>query len=212
MIITYYGAGFVKLQFGDVVVGMNPISKESTYKSGRFAADVSLVSINHKDFSGTETLSFGDKSPFAVNGPGEYEINGITIAGVPSKSQYDGKDWINTIYLISLEDMRICHLGALSDTALDSSAKERLDEVDVLFVTIGGPGLITPAQAYKMCVDIGPKIIIPLFFDEEKEKNIKAFLKEAGSAEIKPVEKLTLKKKDLEGKDGEIVILSSVIS
>jgi len=212
MIITYYGAGFVKLQFGDVVVGMNPISKESKYKSGRFASDVALVSINDKDFSGTETLSFGEKSPFIVNGPGEYEINGITIGGFPSKSLYGEKEWINTIYLVSLEEMRICHLGALSDTTLDSSAKERLDDVDVLFVTIGGSGLLTPAQAYKMCVDIGPKIIIPLFFDEDKEKNLKAFLKEAGSDDVKPVEKLTLKKKDLENKDGEIIVLSSVIS
>jgi len=212
MIITYYGASFVKLQFGDVVVGINPIGKESAYKSGRFASDVALVSLNHKDFSGTETLSFGEKTPFAVNGPGEYEINSITISGFPSHSLYEGQERINTIYLVSLEDMRICHLGALSDPKIESSAKEHFEDVDILFVSVGGPGLLTPSQAYKVCVDIGPKIIIPLFYEEDKEKNLQAFFKEAGSEMIKSVEKLTLKKKDLEGKDGEIVLLSSVIS
>jgi L-ascorbate metabolism protein UlaG (beta-lactamase superfamily) len=212
MIITYYGVEFVKLQFGDVVVGMNPISKESKHKSGRFASDVALVSLNHKDFSGAENLSFGDKKPFVVNGPGEYEINGITIGGFPSKSLYEGKERINTVYVISLEEMRICHLGALSDEELASNVTEHLEDVDVLFVSVSGSGLLTPAQAYKICVDIGPKIVIPLFFGDDKEKNLKAFLKEAGSEEIKPVEKLTLKKKDLEGKDGEIVVLSPVIS
>ncbi|MFA5831399.1 MAG: MBL fold metallo-hydrolase [Candidatus Paceibacterota bacterium] len=212
MIITYYGVEFVKLQFGDVVVGMNPISKESKHKSGRFASDVALISLNHKDFSGAENLSFGDKKPFVVNGPGEYEINGITIGGFPSKSLYEGKERINTVYVVSLEEMRICHLGALSDEELASSVTEHLEDVDVLFVSIGGPDLLTPAQAYKICIDIGPKIVIPMSFGDDKEKNLKAFLKEAGSEEIKPIEKLTLKKKDLEGKDGEIVVLSPVIS
>jgi hypothetical protein len=212
MIITYYGANFIKLQFGDVVVGIDPTGKESKFKSGRFAADLALVSLNHKDFSGTDTLSFGDKSPFIINGPGEYEVNGIAISGFSSKSKYENADRYNTLYLVNLEDMKICHLGALSDTTLSAEAKEHLEDVDVLFVSVGGEGLLTAEQAYKICVDIGPKIIVPMTFENDGGKTVKAFLKEAGASEVPPVEKLTLKKKDLEGKDGDIVVLSSTLS
>ncbi|MCK9351374.1 MAG: MBL fold metallo-hydrolase [Candidatus Paceibacterota bacterium] len=211
MIITYYGADFIKLQFGDVVVGINPISKESKWKSGRFAAELALVSLNQKDFSGTDSLAFGDKTPFIINGPGEYEVNGIAIAGFSSGSKYEGEERFNTIYLINLEDMKICHLGALSDTTLAPEAKAHLEDIDVLFVSVGGPGLLTAEEAYKICVDIGPKIIIPMMYEEDGGKPLKAFLKEAGAPDVKPVEKLTLKKKDLEGKDGEVIVLQSTL-
>ena len=212
MIITYYGADFIKLQFGDVVVGIDPISKESAFKSGRFASNLALVSLNHKDFNGTDSLAFGDKTPFILNGPGEYEVNDVSILGFSSKSQYAGEDRINTVYLINLEEMKICHLGALSDTTLSSEAKAHLEDVDVLFVSVGGPGLLSAEQAYKICVDVGPKIIIPMMYEEDGGKALKAFLKEAGEPGIAPVDKLTLKKKDLEGKDGEIVVLVSTLA
>jgi L-ascorbate metabolism protein UlaG (beta-lactamase superfamily) len=211
MIITYYGAEFVKLQFGETVIGIDPISKESKFKSGRFSADLGLVSAKHKDFSGVEALAFGDKTPFVVEGPGEYEISGVTIKGYNSKSKYEGADLYNAIYFINFEDMKICHVGALSDTELGTEAKENLEDIDILFVPIGGEGLLTPDKAYKLCVELSPKIIIPLFAEDNDGKNLKAFLKEAGAEDVKPIDKLTLKKKDLEGKDGEIMVLSPAV-
>ncbi len=43
---------------------------------------------------------------------------------------------------------------------------------------------------------------------KEAGRALKVFLKESG-AEGTPLEKLTLKKKDLEGKEGEIVVLAA---
>lgn len=208
MIITYYGAEFFKIQLGDTVIGIDPIAKDSKYKSGRFAADIALVSARHKDFSGAESLSLGGKTPFVIDGPGEYEMKGVSIRGFLSKTGYEGREGINTIYLISLEDMKLCHLGALSDTELGSEAKEQLEEIDVLFVPVGAHGLITPEQAYKLCVELESKIIIPMHYGTDG-KALNMFLKEGGAEAAKPIEKLTLKKKDLEGKEGEIVVLES---
>ena len=56
-----------------------------------------------------------------------------------------------------------------------------------------------------------PKIIIPIHFGETGDKNVlKTFLKEGGAENEKAEEKLTLKKKDLEGKEGDIIILKKV--
>ena len=41
-------------------------------------------------------------------------------------------------------------------------------------------------------------------------RDFKTFLKEAGE-DVKPVDKLTIKRKDLEGKEGEIVVLSASV-
>jgi hypothetical protein len=90
MIITYHGAEFFKVQFGETILAFNPISKESKLKATRFGADIALISINHKDMNGADQLSFGDREPFIVNGPGEYEIKGVFVKGYPSEYAYGG--------------------------------------------------------------------------------------------------------------------------
>jgi L-ascorbate metabolism protein UlaG (beta-lactamase superfamily) len=212
MIITYYGVEFFKLQFGDTIIGINPVAKDSKHKSGRFASEIALVSNKHKDFSGTENLAFADKTPFVIDGPGEYEIKGVSIRGFLSKADYEGDYKLNTVYLISLEDMKLCHLGALSDGDLTSELKEQLEGIDILFVPVGGKGLLSPERAYKLCVELEPKIIIPMYYGDDAEKALKIFLKEGGAEAAKPIDKLTLKRKDLEGKEGEIVVLASTVS
>ena len=63
---------------------------------------------------------------------------------------------------------------------------------------------MSPAEAYKFAVSLEPSIIVPMNFDGT---SLKSFLKEGGSEGLKPIEKLTVKKKDLEGKGGEIILL-----
>jgi L-ascorbate metabolism protein UlaG (beta-lactamase superfamily) len=209
MIITYQGVEFFKVQFGDITIAFNPISKDSKFKNTRFFADIALVSLNHPDMNGVENLSYNGKDPFVVSGPGEYEIKGVFIKGFSSKSLYDGKERINTVYSVTLENMNICFLGALSDINLSSEVKESLGDVDILFVPIGDNNVLDAAKAEKLSVEIEPKIIIPMHYgDVGVAGALKKYLKETGDENVKPIDKLTIKKKDLEGKTGDTVVLS----
>lgn len=209
MIITYFGGEFFKVQFGNTTLAFNPISKESKLKPSRFGADIVLSSMHHPDFNGIDQVTHGDKKPFVIEGPGEYEVGGIFIKGLPSKSKYGGEDMINTIYTVSLENMNICFLGAINTTELKAETIEALDEIDILFVPIGGSGVLDPAQAYKLAVSLESKIIIPMHYGEIGDKDaLKVFLKEAGENPT-PESKLTLKKKDLDGKEGDVFVLDS---
>jgi L-ascorbate metabolism protein UlaG (beta-lactamase superfamily) len=144
-----------------------------------------------------------------ISGPGEYEVGGVIVKGFLSSSNYGGKDRINTIYYVSLEGMNICFLGALNSTELSKEANEAIEEVDILFVPIGGEGALDPSDAYKLAVNLEPKVIIPMHYGEIGQKDaLKMFLKEGGSTSVSPLDKLTIKKKDLEGKESEIVVLS----
>ncbi|MEI6190943.1 MAG: MBL fold metallo-hydrolase [bacterium] len=221
MIITYQGVEFFKVQFGDTILAFNPISKESKFKSTRFFADVALVSANHSDFNGVESLSYNGKDPLVISGPGEYETKGVFIKGFQSKTNYGGKparpndighsggEKINTVYIVVLEGMTLCFLGALSDEKLSPEFLEAVEDIDILFLPIGDDGVLDSAKANKLAVTLEPKIIIPMHYDEVGVAgSLKKFLKEAGEEGVKPIDKLTLKKKDLDGKEGEVVILS----
>jgi len=209
MVITYQGGSFFKVQFGDITIAFNPVSKDSKLKAVRFGADIALVSVNHRDLNGVDQVSFGDRQAFAITGPGEYEIKEVFIKGFKSESKYDKEDRLNTIYSVNLENMNLCFLGALSSKDLPTDANEAIEEVDILFVPIGVDGVLSPSDAYKLAVKMEPKLIVPVYWGNEAA--LKTFLKEAGEESVKAIDKLTLKKKDLEGKDADVVVLSPAV-
>jgi len=216
MVITHHGAQCFKVTFGDLTLVFDPVAKGATLPYVRFGADIALVSRDHPDMNGIEEVAQrdGNKMPFSITGPGEYERAGVVIQGFLSNSKYglakEGtqEKAINTIYSVQLEDMMLVHLGALADTELSPEARESIREIDVLFVPVGGGGVLTSAKAHELAVFLEPKIIVPMHWSGiGTPKSLEAFLKEAGNGSEK-VDKLTLKKKDLASLEGSIIVIT----
>ncbi len=209
MIITNLGHEFFKVQLGDLTIAFNPPSKESTYKSSKFGADIVLESLSHEDMSGGSDLSYGERAPFIVSGPGEYERKGIFIKGVAGTSRYDleagDEDLINTIFSLTVDGINLLYLGAQCGE-LPAQLSDVVDEVDIVFIPIGGDGVFSPKEAYKVAMNLEAKVIIPMHFSSTKDESLKQFIKESGG-ESTTTDKLTIKRKDIEGKEGEIIIL-----
>lgn len=118
-----------------------------------------------------------EKSGFVIEGPGEYEVKDIFVKG-----------FMDRTFLITFEGMKLCFLGSEAN-------QEEIDDVDILFVR---------PNAYKAAVALEPSLIIPMNYDKS---SLEQFLKEGGETKVEPIDKLVVKKKDLEGKEGEIVVL-----
>lgn len=208
MIITYLGKQFFKIQQGELVIAFNPISKDSKSKDlvSRFGAAIALSTTNHPDYNGIDMLSHGETVPFQINGPGDYEVKDIFIKGILNETTIGGKKYINTIYSLSIEGISICFLGAVSQGKLSAEVYGQIESPDILFVPVGNGELLSPSEAYKLAVSLEPKIIIPMEYDTA---TLKAFLKEGGQEKVSPVEKLTIKAKELIGRQGDIIVLSS---
>jgi L-ascorbate metabolism protein UlaG (beta-lactamase superfamily) len=193
MIITYQGGQSFRVSQGDLSLAFNPDSQ-------RFKADVSVFSVGHPSY---------DQEAFVIAGPGEYEIKDITIKGFLSETSYQGSK-VNTIYVMNFEGMNLCFLGALSNAAIPTKTLESLENIDILFVPISGEGVLDAAAAYKLAVSLEPSIIIPMLYDPSTSSGqaaLKQFLKEGGADKPETLDKLVLKKKDLDGKEGDIIIL-----
>jgi len=207
MIITYFGKQFFKIQQGDMVLAFNPVSKSSkTGITAHFGTDIALITTNHPDYNGVEQLSHGERAPFVITGPGDYEIKEIFIKGVLSNALIATKKYINTIYLFSVDDINIAFLGALSDSEFSKESREAINSPDILFIPIGGKGMLDAKTSAKLASSLEPKLIIPMDYDEG---TLKAFLKEIGEEKAEVVDKLTLKRKDLDNKEGEVVVLKT---
>ncbi len=206
MILTFHEGACIRAAAGDTTVVFGPVSKQSkNFKPTNFGADVAFISFNHPDMNGAEEAARGERQPFIISGPGEYEVKDMTIAGFSSGSKYGAEPRINTIYYAHFDGMSILYLGALGDLDLPGDVLE-MDSPDVLIVPIGGNGALTAAEAQKLAVKLEAKIIIPILYDD---KSLKQFLKEAGEEGTKSVDKLTIKPRDLAGKENEVVVLSS---
>ena len=207
MIITHYGREHFKLQVGDVTVAINPVSKDGKGKVAKYGADVTLITTNHPDYNGAEQTEHGGKIPFVIKDAGEYEVNNIFIKGFGTETTLtEGKKekvYQNISYVFVIDGIRVTFLGALS-TLLKPEHKEIIDETDVLFIPVGHDTfLLNPYDAQKTAVSLEPKLIIPMDYDEQ---SLPIFLKEAGAEKVDPVEKLTIKKKDIEGKLSEVIL------
>ena len=205
MILTFHEGACIRAQAGDTTLVFGPVSKQSkNFKPVNFGADVAFVSLNHPDMNGAEDAARGDKQPFVIGGPGEYEVKDITASGFASGSKWGGEPRTNTVYSVHFDGLSVLYLGALGDLDLPADVLE-MDSPDILIVPVGDNGALSPSEAQKLAVKLEPKIVIPILYDDKSQKQ---FLKEAGE-EVKPVEKLTLKPRDVVGKESEVVVLSS---
>ena len=194
----------------DIVI--DPFDDATGLKLPNLSADILLVTHDHHDHNNIQDVK-GD--PFVAQGPGEYEIKGVFIRGIPSfHDDKEGKTkGQNTIYTIEAEGMRFCHLGDLGQKQLTDEQLEKIDSVDVLMIPVGGEGYtIDSAQAQKIIAEIEPKIIIPMHYGLPKLKtkmdDVSKFLKTMGKNSVVPQDKLTVKASAL-SKDGmEIVVLT----
>ncbi|NBD74164.1 hypothetical protein GVX82_03955 [Patescibacteria group bacterium] len=212
MVITHHGGQCFKITFGERTLAFDPPAKSSSLKAPKFGADIAFISLRHPDMDGAEQAAHGDREPVVINGPGEYEVAGVFARGFPTTSSYgctrDDETRINTVYLLTFENMKLCFLGALGSTELPRELTAIADDIDLLFLPIGGAGVLEPSEAHKLAVKLEPRVIVPMHWSGiGQNEALTQYLKEEGSEGLTPQEKLTVKKKDVEAMNGTVVVL-----
>lgn len=206
MVISYHGGQCFKVSFGDTTLAFNPISKQSKLPEVKFGADAAFVSFWHKDFNGVDQVKHGAKQPFVADTPGEFEIGSVVARGFGVKTTYDKQEGYNTIFQVRLEELNIVFLGALSDPEIDPKILGELGDIDILFLPIGGGDVLEVPQAAKLANKLEAKLVIPMNYDDAA---LATFLKEESKDGLKPVDKLTIKRKDVAEMEGDVVVLTS---
>jgi L-ascorbate metabolism protein UlaG (beta-lactamase superfamily) len=188
-----------------MVMVIDPFSRESGLTPPRGDAQMVLSTNPGPEHSNVSALG---GNPFTITTPGEFELQGISIQGIPCES--NGQQ--NTCYLIEWDDIKICHLGNIVKSALTEEVKEAIGTPDVLFVPVGGAGSLDAEEAALVTSQIEPRIVIPMRYNvsglKTKLEEPKLFIKEVGDEKSKPEEKFVFKKKDLPQEQTTLVYLA----
>ena len=218
MELIWYGHSFFEIKSKSnqekIVIAVDPFLEKIGLKPPRkIEADILIISHQHYNHSNKKIIR-GDF--FLIEEPGEYEIKGVKVKGILSfHNKVEGKKRsLNTIFVIDIEGIKICHMGDFGELELSPSQLEDILGSDILLIPVGGNFTISGKEAAKIVSQVEPKIVIPMHYkipgvklDLEDEN---PFLRAIGIREKEKIKKLKVKKNELQKDGTEVVLLEAV--
>jgi len=199
MEISWLGHSCFRIKGKQATVITDPYPPDLGYSLGKLTANIVTVSHQHPGHSYVQGIN---DEPRLITGPGEYEIGGVLITGIATfhdqeRGQKRGK---NTVYLMEVDEVSVCHLGDLGHV-LTAEQVEEIDDVDVLLLPVGGVSTINAPMAAEIVRQIEPKAVVPMHYKTEalsrELEPVDRFLKEIGVKEINSQQKLSFTKSNL---------------
>ncbi len=199
MEITWLGHSCFKLKGTQSTVITDPFPPDLGYSSGTQTAQIVTLSHQHPGHSYLEGIG-GD--PKVIKGPGEYEVTNTLIIGLATfhdreEGRQKGK---NTVYVIAMDEISICHLGDLGHV-LTSQQVEEIGNVDVLLTPVGGVSTISATSAAEVVRQLEPKIVIPMHYKtpaiSRELESVDRFIKEMSVKDTSTRPKLIVTKNNL---------------
>ncbi len=172
-----------------------------------------LVTVSH-DAPGHNYVKGVKGHRLQISGPGEYEVGGVFITGIPMAAKNDRNNGSvpNTLYLFDFDGLTVAHLGDLAYVPSQSQI-ENLGPVDLALVPVGGGSALSPAEAAEVITLIEPSLVVPMHYKTGKEKvklgQLARFLSEMGVGKQEPLETLKVTKSGLSDQT-QVIVLQSV--
>ncbi len=209
MDVTWLGQSCFRLRGKNAAVVTDPYPPALGLRLPRQEAEVVTMSHDHDNHSYTQAVRDG---AFVVHGPGEYEIAGVSVIGLSTfhDAEKGAKRGRNTVYLIEIDDVRICHLGDLGHP-LDDSDAETVASVDVLLVPVGSRTAINSAQAAEVVRQLEPRYVIPMHYATPGVKvqldGVDRFLKEMAVTTFEAQPKLAVQASSATEYETKVIVL-----
>src|SRR5437588_734001 len=223
MEISWLGHACFQLRGKHVTLIADPFSPQSGHPEGlrsppetvwplqlgKVTASIVTVSHNHPGHNYVQGVG---GNPRIVRGPGEYEISDVLITGVASyhddkRGQERGR---NTIYVIHMDDVVICHLGDLGHI-LQEEQLEEVADADVLLIPISGTHTLNAAQAAEVISQVEPRVVIPMHYlpsTGESPDPLDKFCREMGVETVNTQPKLLITRNTVPA-EMQVVILET---
>jgi L-ascorbate metabolism protein UlaG (beta-lactamase superfamily) len=176
--VRWHGQSAFTFDGAEVTVTVDPFGDMSalTQRSGitwayppvpEHPAGLLLITHEHGDHNAAERVT---GEPVVIrSAAGTFESPIGQVVGINSEhdDQAGTARGANTIFVFSLDGVRIAHFGDFGQAALRPAQRTALGQVDVLIVPTGGGPTIGPDQAWELVGQLQPTWVIPMHYKTE---------------------------------------------
>ncbi len=211
MEITFFGHACIRIRGKQKTVIIDPYDEKVGKLLRDLEADITLVTHDHFDHNAVARL----KQPgFVIDGPGEYEIGGVSVIGIAT--HHDDKGGAerggNTMYVVEIDNLRLIHTGDLGHK-LSQETLEEIGAIDVLMLPVGGIYTLDAKTAKEVVTQVDPWVVVPMHyktadFGLKELTTVDDFLKEMGRTETAAVPKYSISADRLP-EELQIIVLSA---
>jgi L-ascorbate metabolism protein UlaG (beta-lactamase superfamily) len=191
MELTWFGRTCVRMRSKDAVV-LADAYQSVVGPTGR-GVTADIVTFSHADDSplprakGGATRDGGTLLPgsvegaFCLDGPGEYEVKNVLMAGVKTyRDEHKGRDrGRNICFVVELDGVHVVHLGDIGHLLTEDELTD-IGTVDVACIPIGGA--LSATRAAEVVAQLEAKVIVPMLVceDADADEALGKFLHEMG--------------------------------
>lgn len=174
MQVEWYGQSAFRLTSADTTVAIDPFADLSqlTGRGMQFdyppiegvSADLLLVTHEHMDHNGVEVIGGDPVILRSTAGRLESPIGEITAVASEHDESAGTERGPNTIFVFTLEDLRVCHFGDFGQRVLRDEQAEAIGRVDLLILPVGGGPTIGAEQATAIIGRLSPRWVVPMHY------------------------------------------------
>jgi L-ascorbate metabolism protein UlaG (beta-lactamase superfamily) len=157
---------------GEQRVAIDPFGPLPPGRDMRFAyppiqgveADLLLVTHEHFDHSGVDAIGGAPQVIRSTAGTLDSPIGEVVAVASEHDDAAGTKRGPNTIFVFSLDGLRLCHMGDFGQAAVRAEQRRAIGAIDVLFLPVGGRPTMGGAQAADVARELTPRLIVPMHF------------------------------------------------
>jgi L-ascorbate metabolism protein UlaG (beta-lactamase superfamily) len=123
-----------------------------------------LVTHEHRDHNGVEAIGGSPAVIRSTAGTLESPIGEVVAVASEHDEVAGTQRGPNTIFVLTLDGLRIAHFGDFGQTALRDEQAHAIGQVDLAFVPVGDGPTIGAAQARELARRIGARWVVPMHY------------------------------------------------
>jgi L-ascorbate metabolism protein UlaG (beta-lactamase superfamily) len=177
MNIRWHGQSAYTLTGASHTVAIDPFGDLGALLGGRrrfdyppvptHAADLLLVTHEHVDHNAVEAIACSPQIVRSTAGRFETPLGEVVAINSEHDDQAGTQRGPNTIFVFTLDGVRVCHFGDFGQLALRPEQRAAIGDVDLLFLPVGGGPTIGAAEAAEITAALAPRWVVPMHYRTE---------------------------------------------
>jgi L-ascorbate metabolism protein UlaG (beta-lactamase superfamily) len=170
-----------------------------------------LVTHEHPDHNGVEAVGGDPAILRSTAGRLESPLGEVLAIASEHDEEAGTQRGPNTIFVFELDGLRIAHFGDFGQSELRDEQAALLDDLDLLFIPVGGSATIGADQAAEIVARLHPRWVVPMHYRTPRIgflDTADAFLERSPQVEHTP--EPAFETSELPATDGPLVVVPAV--